>query len=205
MKTKIASLFCLCACCFLFYQCNTASTNTPSINDSTANAASCVYGGYANQTDWGKHLATTLGCGDCHTPKKMTAQGPADDSSLLFAGHLSQLPAPVISTAELAQGVAATNDLTAWLGAWGTSYAANITPDSTGIGNWKEEQFITCIRQGLYKGLVGTRPIMPPMPIYSYRNLTDDELKALFAFLKTIRPVHNVVAEYQPPAGAMHQ
>jgi hypothetical protein len=43
---------------------------------------------------------------------------------------------------------------------------------------------------------------MPPMPINSFRNLTDDELKALFAFLKSVKPVHNVVPEYQPPAGA---
>jgi hypothetical protein len=39
---------------------------------------------------------------------------------------------------------------------------------------------------------------MPPMPAGSYRNMTDDELKALFAYLKTIKPVHNIVPEYQP-------
>jgi hypothetical protein len=41
---------------------------------------------------------------------------------------------------------------------------------------------------------------MPPMPIASFRNLTDDELKALFAFLKTVKPVHNIVPEYKPRA-----
>ena len=62
---------------------------------------------------------------------------------------------------------------------------------------------MTCIRQGLYKGIAGSRPPMPPMPIASYRNMTDDEPKALFAYLKTVNPIHNGVPEYQPPAGAM--
>ena len=150
----------------------------------------------------GHHLATICGCGDCHTPKKISPQGPVDDSSLLYSGSPSQVPAPSVSGVDLAKGIASTNGLTAWTGPWGNSYAANITPDSTGIGSWAEDQFMTCIRQGLYQGLVGSRPIMPPMPISSFRNFTDDELKAVFAFLKTVKPIHNVVAEYQPPAGA---
>jgi hypothetical protein len=88
--------------------------------------------------------------------------------------------------------------LTAWHGAWGTSYAANLTPDSTGLSNWSEEQFITCLRQGLFRGLQGSRPIMPPMPIADFSKMTDAELKAIFAFLKTIKPIHNIVPDYQP-------
>ena len=58
-----------------------------------------------------------------------------------------------------------------------------------------------CIRQGLYKGLDSSRPLMPPVQVNSFKNMTDDELKALFAFLKTVQPVSNKVPEYQPPAG----
>jgi len=197
LTTIVLTLF---ASCFLFYCCNTPANNSAAGNDSAS--SNNMYGGYASQTEFGHHLATICVCGDCHTPKKMTPQGPVDDSSLLFSGHPSQMPVAAISAAEHAQGLAATSDLTAWTGPWGNSYAANITSDSTGIGSWSEEQFMTCIRQGLFKGLAGSRPLMPPMPFESYRHMTDDELKALFAYLKTVKPVHNVVPDYQPPAGA---
>ena len=94
----------------------------------------------------------------------------------------------------------ATYDNTAWHGPWGHSYAANLTPDSTGIGEWTEEQFINCLRKGIFKGIEGSRPLMPPMPVAGVNNMTDDELKAIFAYLKTVKPVHNVVPDYQPPA-----
>jgi mono/diheme cytochrome c family protein len=203
MRFKIITIATICACCFLFYECNNPAGNTTAAGDSSASGNNTYGGVYASQTEWGRHLITVGGCGDCHTPKKMTAQGPVDDSSLLLSGHPAQSPVASISAAELAKGIAATSDLTAWVGPWGTSYSANLTPDSTGIGAWTEEQFITCIRQGLSKGLVGSRPLMPPMPWPSYRHMSDDELKAVFAFLKTIPAVHNVVPQYQPPAGAM--
>lgn len=197
MKNQTAIFIAVCLLCCLFYRCtNTSDASAASDSLSSSN----MYAGYANQTEWGKHLATTLGCGDCHTPKKMTDHGPADDSSRLFSGYSGQVP--ILNAEQRSKGVAATFDNTGWIGPWGNSYAANITPDSTGIGSWNEEQFITCIRQGLYKGIADSRPLMPPMPAASYRNLTDDELKALFAFLKTIPAINNAVPEYQPPAGA---
>ncbi len=199
MKNQTIIFIAVCAICFLFYRCNTPAGNSTATNDSTSSANN-MYGGYASQTEWGKHLVTVCGCGDCHTAKKMGPQGPIDDSSMLFSGHPAQLPAPSIDPAEIVKGVAATNDLTVWVGPWGTSYSANLTPDSTGIVSWTEDQFITCIRQGLFKGIAGSRPLMPPMPIESYRNLRDDELKAMFAYLKTVTPIHNAVPEYQPPA-----
>jgi len=72
------------------------------------------------------------------------------------------------------------------------SYGANITSDPTGIGNWTEEQFLNAIKKGKYKGLDNSRPLLPPMPWFVYKNLTDEDLKAIFAYLKTTKPVKNV-------------
>ena len=201
MKNQTTLFIAVCTICFLFYRCSTAS-NSASTNDSTTTAAMPIYGGYASQADWGKHLVAIGGCSDCHTPKKMSDKGPADDSDLLLSGHPSQLPAPALMPDQLKKGYAATQDLTAWNGPWGTSFSANLTPDSTGLGAWTEGQFLTCIRQHLFKGIAGERPLMPPMSTVGVNNFTDDELKAVFAFLKTIKPIHNVVPDYQPPAGA---
>ncbi|MBV9961499.1 MAG: c-type cytochrome [Parafilimonas sp.] len=201
MKTQFTILSALCAVGFLFSRCNNGSTSTSASNDS-ASGNTNMYAGYASQAEWGKHLVATGGCNDCHTPKKMSDKGPADDMDLMLSGHPSQLPAPALLPGQLKKGLAATQDLTAWNGPWGTSYSANLTPDSTGIGAWTEQQFITCIRQDVFKGIAGSRPLMPPMPVAGVNNYTDDELKAIFAFLKTIKPIHNVVPDYQPPVAA---
>ena len=158
------------------------------------------YGGYDSQAKWGEHLVTAGGCGDCHTPKKMTPMGPVDDSSLLLSGHPAQQPLPDIDRSKAeSKGVVVTQTLTSWIGPWGVSYSANLTSDASGIGGWQEEQFIRALREGLLKGLVGTRPLLPPMPWQSLRNFTDDELKAIFAYLKSTKPIDNIVPSYQPP------
>jgi len=159
------------------------------------------YGGYESQAKWGEHLITAGACADCHTPKKMTSQGPADDSSLWLSGHPAGLPIPPVDRKQLeSKGIAATQTMTAWIGPWGVSFAANITSDETGIGNWKEDQFIKCIRDGKYLGLDTERPLLPPMPWPSFRNFSDDELKAMFAYLKSTKPIKNLVPSYMPPA-----
>lgn len=160
------------------------------------------YGGYESPVKWGEHLVTTGGCGDCHTPKKMTNMGPADDSSLLLSGHPAQQPPPDVNRPEVQnKGLVITQTLTAWVGPWGISYAANLTPDETGIGSWTEQQFMYAIREGKFKGLPNSRPLLPPMPWPSFRHMTDDELKAIFSYLKSIKPINNVVPQAQPPAG----
>jgi len=202
MKINLITIcYTACVLCFLFYCC-TNSTEVADISNDSASSDADLYGGYVSQAQWGSHLVVICGCNNCHTPKKMTDEGPQPDTSLLLSGHPSEIPPPVLLPAQVAKGLAATYDLTAWHGPWGTSYAANLTPDSTGLGSWSEEQFITCLRQGLSKGLEGSRPIMPPMPIADLGKMTDAELRAIFAFLKTVKPIHNVVPDYQPPAGA---
>ena len=162
------------------------------------------YGGYDTQVKWGEHLVTICGCNDCHTPKKMGPMGPELDSTLMLSGHPSSLPGPDVDRKlmESKGNVVTTGSLTSWAGPWGISYTANLTSDETGIGTWQESNFITAIRDGKFKGLASARPLLPPMPWQMYRNMTDDELKAVFAYLKSTKPIKNVVPEPTPPAMA---
>ena len=90
-------------------------------------------------------------------------------------------------------------DLTAWSGPWGISYAINLTPDeNTGIGSWSEDTFVKALKTGRHMGV--SRPILPPMPWTAFRNLTDDDLRSIFAYLRTIPPVDNRVPEPVAPA-----
>jgi hypothetical protein len=157
-------------------------------------------GGYETQVKWGEHLVAISGCTDCHTPKKMTDHGPVPDDELFLSGRPSGNPSIDVNRKEMQQkGLAVTQDLTEWVGPWGVSYAANLTPDETGILNWKEEQFLRAIKEGKYKGLPDARTLLPPMPWEQMGNMTDDELKAIFSYLKTIKPIKNLVPQVLPP------
>jgi len=161
------------------------------------------YGGYESAEQWGQHIVTVSGCHDCHSPKKMTAMGPQIDSTMMLSGHPAQMPDFNVNRKETeAKGLITTQDLTAWAGPWGVSYTANLTSDSTGIGTWTEGQFMYAIRNGKYKGLENSRPLLPPMPWDMYRNFSDDELKAVFAYLKSTKPIRNIVPAPKPPVAA---
>jgi hypothetical protein len=142
----------------------------------------------------GEYLVNSIGCDDCHSPKIMGPRGPEVDVANRFGGHLSGHPLSPIDTAVLAKGWALFGpELTVAVGPWGVSYAANISSDSTGIGNWTEAQFFKAIREGKYKGLDNSRPMLPPMPWYNFAKLEDQDLSAIFYFLKSTKPVKNVV------------
>jgi mono/diheme cytochrome c family protein len=144
----------------------------------------------------GEYLVSAMGCDDCHTPKKMGPQGPELDLEHRFSGHPANQPIGKADTSVMKNGwVLFGMGLTSYVGPWGLSYAANITSDATGIGMWTEEQFLRAIRKGLSKGLEGNRPLLPPMPWFVYKNLTDEDLKAVFAYLKSTKPVKNVVPQ----------
>jgi hypothetical protein len=170
----------------LLVQCNDTKSEAPATTKENFN-------GFESKKKWGEHLVTVSACHDCHTPKKMTAMGPVLDSAFLLAGHIKGSPGPVINKKEMGKGLVVTTDLTTWVGPWGTSYTANLTSDDTGIGNWTEEQFMLALRKGKYKGMEESRNLLPPMPWEMYRNFTDDEIKAIFHYLKTTTPIHNVV------------
>ncbi len=155
----------------------------------------------ATRVERGKYLVSAMGCNDCHTPWQMGPKGPEPDMTRMLSGHPSALKMP---PAPAAQGpwlwtAAATN--TAFAGPWGVSYAANLTPDqNTGMGIWREEDFVKAIRLGKHFGV--SREILPPMPWPAFRNLNDEDLKSIYAFLRTIPPVSNLVPDPQPPAAA---
>lgn len=147
----------------------------------------------------GEMLVLTLGCHDCHTPFKMGAQGPEPDMSRMLSGHPEQLklpPPPKMDVATWAWVGSATN--TAFAGPWGISYAANLTADAdTGLGKWTEQMFIASIKTGKHLGT--SRPIMPPMPWQAYSHLSEKDLKAVFAYLRTVPVIRNQAPYYAPP------
>jgi hypothetical protein len=96
--------------------------------------------------------------------------------------------------------------LTAWAGPWGVSFAANLTPDvSTGIGEWSEQTFIQTMRTGKHQGQPNGRDILPPMPWFNLKEMPEDDLKAMWAYLRSIPPIKNqvpfpVVPSSSPPS-----
>lgn len=147
----------------------------------------------------GKYLVSIMGCNDCHTSKIMTPNGPALDTNMLLAGHPSNMPLPPIEGPTAESWVLFHMNGTAMKGPWGISYAANLTPDTTGIAAWTEAQFFRAMRHGDSKGIEGNRKILPPMPWESYKNATDEDLHDVLIYLKSIKPVKNVVPQPQPP------
>ena len=141
----------------------------------------------------GKYLVNTSACHDCHTPKIMTPKGPELDTTRLLSGYPSSAPTPKVNKNALKDWVLMSPDLTSAAGPWGVSFAANLTSDETGTGNWTEEQFFTAIRKGKYKGLEGGRSLLPPMPWQVYSGMTDTDLKAIYEYLQTTKPVSNIV------------
>jgi mono/diheme cytochrome c family protein len=148
----------------------------------------------------GQYIVSTAGCHDCHTPWKPGPQGPEPDMSRALSGHPAQLvmpPAPDLGPGPWSVAIAATN--TAYSGPWGVSFTANLTPDpETGLGEWTLRDFVQTIRTG--KRMGRGRAVLPPMPVPVYNNLSDADLAAVFAYLRTVPAVKNRVPEPLPPA-----
>ena len=150
----------------------------------------------------GQYLVTINTCGDCHSPKIMTPRGPVIDSTKILSGHPANTALPPLEPSALQPGQwgGMSPDITAFAGPWGISYAANITSDSaTGIGAWTEEQFIKSMRTGKHLGAENGRPILPPMPWPFIAKMTDEDLRAVYAYLKSLPPVSNRVPAPTPP------
>ena len=131
----------------------------------------------------GKWLVTVLGCNDCHTPRLPEGR---QDPNYLLAGHKTDdaYPAWNDSLYTKGYGMLVSTSGTAFAGPWGVTFGRNLTPDkTTGIGGWNEEAFINVLREGTLK---------PPMPL-SYGQLADSDLKAIFAYLASLKPVKNLV------------
>jgi len=153
----------------------------------------------------GRTLVIAGGCNDCHTTKKMGPNGPEPDMSKMLSGHPEdiKITAPFKPAPGSPWTIATTDTLTAWSGPWGVSFAANLTPDrNTGTGEggpWTEELFIKALKSGKHLGT--SRDILPPMPWNWYSQLSDEDLKAIWAYLRTIPPITNHVPDPIPPGG----
>ena len=176
----------------VFVSCNSAEGNSGKSNNGNEKL---------EQIKRGEYLVNSIGCDDCHSPKKMGPMGPEIIAETRFGGYPGKRPIQKADTSVVNGGwMLFGADLTSAVGPWGMSFAANISSDATGIGNWKEAQFIKAIREGKSKGLDGNRSLLPPMPWFVYKNMTDDDLKAIFAYLQSTKPVHNVVPQPRPLA-----
>jgi hypothetical protein len=169
-------------------------------------AAACQrpHGGAAlpSPIERGRYLVTVAGCNDCHTPWKLGEKGPEPDMSRMLSGHPEGMklpPPPALPPGPW--GFTGTLTMTAWSGPWGTSYAANLTPDpETGLGALSEANFTVAMRTGRHFG--GGRAILPPMPWVWVGKMSDDDLKAIWAYLQAIPPIRNRVPDPVPPARA---
>ena len=156
-----------------------------------------------SRVERGKYLVNIMGCHDCHTPWKVGPKGPEMDMTRALSGHPEELkmpPAPQLPT----QGpwaMTAAGTMTAWAGPWGVSFTMNLTPDKeTGLGDWTEEQFIATMKTGKDRGK--GRPLLPPMPYFNLAALSDEDIKSVFAYLQSLKPIKNRVPQpIDPPEG----
>jgi cytochrome c553 len=139
----------------------------------------------------GKYLMTVGACNDCHSPKLDPQQHP--DPKRPFSGRPQATQAPSQNPNE----IHASLDLTAWSGPWGISYGANLSPDpETGLAKrYTEASFIKTLRTG--KKPEG-EDLLPPMPWELYKVFSDDDIKAIWAYLQTIPAIKNNVKSAAP-------
>jgi mono/diheme cytochrome c family protein len=149
-----------------------------------------------SQVERGRYLVGITGCHDCHSPKVPGTMKPVPETMLSGRPQTTKVPTA------MAGEVHASEDLTAWTGPWGQTVASNLTPDpATGLGmRYTEAKFVQTMRTGKKPEGVA---VMPPMPVDVYVNMKDEDLKAIYAYLKTIKAVRNAVrAGLAPPAPA---
>jgi hypothetical protein len=148
----------------------------------------------------GRMLVWSGGCNDCHTPRVFNPEigMPSFDWSRLLSGHPEGAPEP---EGELGPGDALLigSTFTCFKLPFGTTYAVNLTPDiDTGTGSWTEKMFVDIFRKGRHLG-GDSRPVYPPMPWDWYRAMPDQDLKAIFAYLRSIPPLRNMPATEKIP------
>jgi len=175
--------------------CQPTTTEPAAKTETTAAAAAPAQ----TPAERGKVLVQVGGCHDCHTTKK----NGAPDMTVMLSGHPASIkvPPPPKVPANSPWVIQTTDTLTVWHGPWGTTYAANLTPDpDTGLKSsaWSEDAFLKAMKTGKH---IGTgRDILPPMPWQMYAGLSDEDLKAIWAYLQTIPPIKNEVPDPIPPA-----
>lgn len=148
----------------------------------------------------GEFLVMVGGCDDCHTPKNFGPMGPEPDMSRRLSGHPEGSQLAPVDTTLIGPWVYLSGDLTAAVGPWGVSFSANLTPDNeTGIGTWQPEMFVNAMKTGKHLGVADGRPILPPMPWQGLSHLSEEDLTAMFLYLKTLIPIKNKIPDPFPP------
>lgn len=123
--------------------------------------------------DSGYYLVTMASCNDCHTPKKWLE---INDTSRRLSGGI-EYPLPT----------------------GGFVHSANLTPDDSGLGQWTETTFINKFKSYRDSGAitkVAPNSLNSLMPWSSYRYMSDNDLHAIYAYLKSIKPVYNPVVKF---------
>ena len=188
----------------VFSSCSNSNDSKPMVKESSTSESPRLEGEALIKR--GEYIVTTGSCHDCHSPKNLTPMGPKVDSTKMLSGHPADMPIPPVNPDALKPGgwVLMAPDITSFVGPWGISYAANLTPDSaTGIGAWTEDVFIKALRTGKHLGQENGRPIMPPMPWEFIGKMTDEDLSAVYAYLRTLPAITNRVPAPVPPNEAV--
>lgn len=152
----------------------------------------------------GQMLVSIGGCNDCHTPMKFDPElgMPVHDMAHLLSGHPQGAPDPASALAGH-DNAAIGPTFTSFRLPFGVIYAANLTPDAdTGLGAWTEDMFLRAVRTGRHMGGNG-RPILPPMPWTNLALQSDDDLKAIFAYLRSVPAIRNDVPPPKVPDAAL--
>lgn len=190
MKYFLSFLTIACAVGTLsIYSCNQESSIQKTVNaDTLTNDSLVKLGGY---------IVQTIGCSDCHSPKVAGPDGMKLDNQRLLSGYPGDRPVPAFKSVN--GSVTANFDNTMTTGPWGTTFSANITSDATGVGNWTLERFSLAMTHGQFRGIKGSRKLLPTMPWQNFSHLSPEHIKAIFAYLKTVKAVNNNVPAYRPP------
>jgi mono/diheme cytochrome c family protein len=153
----------------------------------------------------GAELVKLGGCADCHTPMEFDPKlgMPVPKMDRFLSGHPEGAPDPTATPGHGDQAVIGPT-FTSFRAPFGVVYAANLTSDKeTGIGAWDEATFIKAMRSGQHKGDAAGRPILPPMPWMTLASMSDEQLGAVLAYLKTVPAVKNKVPEPNVPPPAL--
>jgi len=151
----------------------------------------------------GAQLVQVAGCNHCHTPWVFEPKlgMPVPDMKRMLSGHPADGPDP--------EGKRGKRDIvligptfTSFAMPFGIVYAPNLTPDKeTGLGSWTEKMFVDAMKTGKHLGGNG-RAILPPMPWMDIGQWPESDLKALFAYLRSLPPVRNAVPGHKVPEAA---
>jgi len=141
----------------------------------------------ASYFERGNYLVNHLGdCIGCHTPRDANNQS---ENSL----YLSGVPAKYAGVKTGPSSVAG------FPGPRGARfYAKNLTPDpETGIGKWTEDQFVKTFKSGIKPD--GIKYALTPMEWNIYGNMKEEDVRAIYRYLRTIKPISNKVPANIPP------